>query len=146
MSLPTILVGASLGQTIYRCVVALLIALAVCWSLWSLGSRAYHAWWADYWKGEAIEARDNALRAEANATSANAGAANASTTRARIDSGTGTVRAATDQSATRIENHADLPVPATDRHPVAAHVMRELAEGETRIRAAEDRLQRPHPD
>src|SRR3546814_14736940 len=81
MIIPPILVGQSLGQTIYRCTVALLVLLAIGWSLWSIGSRAYNVMRAAYWKDAALEARDAAVQAPANPARPNAGPAHPSDTR-----------------------------------------------------------------
>lgn len=131
----------TLGQMVYTGIVLVLLVLAAAMMGWA----AFESWRARSATARADKATSAANTAQANATSANAGAANATTTRAAIDAGTVTVRVQTEQSAGRIETHANRPVAANDRAPVDADVLRELEDAEGRARAAADRLQRTHP-
>lgn len=130
--------GPKLGDLFVRGVIVVLVLLVLAQIAfgWFTGMRA------DYWKGQAEDARGAAATAQTNATSANAGAANATQTRTNIDAGTFTVRVATEQSAQRIETYADRPIAPADLDPVDPDVLRELEGAEGRARAAADRLQR----
>jgi cytoskeletal protein RodZ len=105
------------------------------------GYAGFQAWRARGWKDTAQHNAAAAQTAQANATSANVGAANATQTRAAMDAGTGSARAAAIDSTDRIQNHAP-PSPAAADLPADPDVLRELREGERRARAAANRLQR----
>ena len=130
--------GPTLGGTVVRVVfVVLLLVLAV----QVLGGRL--GWWrAGVWKERAEEQRDIASQAQAEANSANAGAQNATETRQRVDLVLSGIPSQTEASAQRIEQHADRPAPVADLDPIDPAVVRELEDGEARVRAASDRLQR----
>jgi len=129
--------GASLGDTVVRCVFLglVLVLLAQC-----VGGKL--GWWrADVWKERAQESQAAATQAQANADSANAGAENATVTRQAVDLIVTTVPARAEASAQRIENYAPT-VPAPAGGPADPDVMRELEEAEASARAAANRLQR----
>ena len=105
-----------------------------------LGWAGLQSWRAGAWKDTAKHNAEAAQTAQANADSANAGAANATETRAKVDATATAAREAAAPSVERILRH-DSP-PAATPGPVPAGVLRELAEGERRARAAADRLQR----
>lgn len=137
--------GPTLGDTVVRVVVALLVVTALVLIVGSLAFGKLGWWRAEVWQQRAETADQAARTAQANAESANAGAANATQTRSQMDAGTVTVRVETEAAAQRIEEHANHPSPVVDLEPVDAGVLRELEAAETRARAAADRLQRKGP-
>lgn len=126
----------SLGQAVYQGIVAVLLLIAVVMFAWG----QFQSWRSGTWKGRAEDAAMAARTAQGNADSANAGAANATATRTNVDTGTFTVRVETEQSAGRIEAHA--PESAAAVRTADPDILRELADAESRARAAADRLQR----
>ena len=108
-----------------------------------LGWAGFQSWRAGSWKEAAKHNAEAAQAAQANAASANAGAANATATRAAVDATTTAAREAAAPSVERILRN-DTPTAATPG-PVPADIVRELAEGERRARAAADRLRRKSP-
>lgn len=140
-ALIALLRGKTLGETVYRLVLAGLLLVAIGWTAWAFVSGRWWAWRADVWKERAQAAADAARQERANARSADAGAANATATRQGMDTATGAVRAETEAAAERIERHAhpDNPAAVDD---AGAELVRELDDAEARARAAADRLQR----
>lgn len=132
--------GPTLGDTIYRSLLAAAVLGILAMVLFSLIFGKWASWRAGTWKERAQEANQAAQAAQANANSANAGAANAAETRDRIDLHVDLARSDTQASAGRIEDHEP-----TDVVPAGApddDVLLELEAGENQYRAAADRLQR----
>ena len=106
-----------------------------------LGWAGLQSWRAGAWRDTARHNAEAAQTAQANADSANAGAANATATRGAMDATATAAREAVAPSVERILRYD--PHPAATPGPVPADIVRELAEGERRARAAANRLQPP---
>ena len=136
------LTGRTLGDTVFRWIVALLI-------LTLLGSLVYGFTVGKFWAFRAHRAEDKAERASnraqveaGNAQGARASADNAAQTRARMDHIVFEVRDNTGQRAERIESHAKPT--AADSAP-DPDVLRDIQDAEADYRAAAARLQRQKP-
>jgi len=143
MALPAILVGKTLGQTIYRCLVAAaLLALLAYLAVVVITGR-----WAE-WKLRRTEAAlevavGKAAVAETNAANADGAAQNATVTRAEMDASTSTIRDTAAAAAERIENDVDeLPIPtgADPSSDLDPSVLREIQAADRKARSAADRV------
>lgn len=147
MSIPAVKVGFlaakvakyGLGRVIVAGFVGLCFLAILCGLVYAQFGAKFWAWRAEHWRDKAVEYAEQAKVEAANARSANAGAVNATVTRENIDAGTLTIKVETEQSAERIEQHAQ---PDTADDPADADILQELDAAESRVRAAQDRLQR----
>lgn len=147
MSVPAVKVGFiaakvakyGMGKVVVWSFAGLMVLLVLCGLIYAQFGAKFWAWRAEVWKDRAVEYAEQAKVEQANSKSSNQGFANATATRQNMDAGTITVRVETQESAERIETHAQ---PDTADDPADDDILSELSEAESRYGASADRLQR----